>query len=233
MVLDEASNAHAVSMAAVSPTPDPNNSHTRARKTGFDFRLTEGQSRRNAMADSELECSQILDFFYVAGHKVAESHEKVSESGITQVVNCSAAVVPSYFEHMECMNYLTLNMVDGRQDDISWFLPQVVAFLEKGRMGGIKTLIHCEKGISRSCSYAIAYLMWSTGRSWREAFDLVKLQRPVCSPNTGFTCNLIELGDLLDGEAGQCTKVRQYDSSVTLPLASHCMALHGTALILP
>jgi len=204
--LDGVSNAPAASRGAVSPTPDPN-AHTCAKKSGFDFRLTEGQSRRNAMADSELECSQILDFFHVAGHKVAESYEKVSENGITQVVNCSAAVVPSYFEHMDGMSYLTLNMVDGRQDDISWFLPQVVALLEQGRTCGIKTLIHCEKGISRSCSFAIAYLMWSTGRTWREAFDLVKLQRPVCSPNTGFTCNLIELGDMLDGDAGQSTKV--------------------------
>ena len=178
-----------------------------ASKSGFDFRLTEGQSRRNAMADSEMESSVILDFLHVAGHKVAESYDKVQEHKITRVVNCSAAIVPSYFEHLDDMTYLTLNMVDGRQDDITWFLPQVISFIEEGRQMGKKTLIHCEKGISRSCSFAIAYLMWSTGRSWQQAFDFVKAQRPVCSPNTGFTCNLIELGDLLGGETSRHTKV--------------------------
>ena len=176
-------------------------------KPSFDFRLTEGQSRRNAMADSERECSRILDFLYVAGHRVAESRDKVVEQDITRVVNCSAAIVPSYFEHVEGMTYLTLNMVDGRQDDICWFLPQVVAFIEEGRVHGEKTLIHCEKGISRSCSFAIAYLMWSAGHDWRQAFDIVKKQRPVCSPNTGFTCNLIEIGDLLDGDASTKNKI--------------------------
>lgn len=54
-------------------------------------------------------------------------------------------------------------MLDGRQDDISWFLCEIIRFIEVGRHGRHKTLLHCEKGISRSCSYAIAYLMWASG----------------------------------------------------------------------
>jgi protein-tyrosine phosphatase len=61
------------------------------------------------------------------------------------------------------MNYLSLNLVDSRQDDIMWFVCEVINFIEKGRIAGCKTLIHCEKGVSRSCSFVIAYIMWSRG----------------------------------------------------------------------
>ena len=37
--------------------------------------------------------------------------------------------------------------------------------------------------------------------SWKDAFDYVKSCRASCAPNTGFTCNLIEIGDMLMGES--------------------------------
>ncbi len=193
-----------VNLAQVAPSPqrmhdinDNNNSNSmNHNKQDFDFRLTEGQSRRNAMADCETECSKITDFIHVAGHKVAESWDIISSHSIKRIINCSAAVIPNYFENTSDITYLTLNMVDGRQDDIQWFLPKVVKFIESGRYNNEKTLIHCEKGISRSCSFAIAYIMWSTGSDFRTSFEYVKGCRTVCSPNTGFTCNLLELQDL-------------------------------------
>lgn len=66
-------------------------------------------------------------------------------------------------------------------------------------MAGEKTLVHCEKGVSRSCSFIIAYHMWSTGASWKDSFNFVKLKRSCCAPNTAFTCNLIEFGELISG----------------------------------
>ncbi len=65
------------------------------------------------------------------------------------------------------ISYLSLNMVDGRDDDLSWFVPHVFHFVHNhicNGSGGV--LIHCEKGVSRSCSFAIAYLMWTQGSSF-------------------------------------------------------------------
>jgi hypothetical protein len=39
----------------------------------FDFRLTEGQSRRNSMADFETDCTPVTDYLYLGGHKVSNS----------------------------------------------------------------------------------------------------------------------------------------------------------------
>lgn len=116
------------------------------------------------------------------------------------------------------MQYLSLNMVDGRQDDISWFVCDIIKFIEKGRCNGVNTLLHCEKGISRSCSFAIAYRMWKTGCTMTEAFQYVKSCRKVANPNTTFTCNLFELGDIFSG-------VYRY-SALVFRLAHH--AAHDT-----
>eukprot|EP01041_Mallomonas_annulata_P012244 gene12244-25725_t len=167
----------------------------------FDFKLTEGQTKRKLMSDYEEVCTQVTDFLFVGGEKVASSLSLLQQNDITYIVNCCNMVVPDYFKKNENMKYLTLNLVDGRQEDISWFLPEVINFIESGRLAGKKILIHCEKGISRSCSLIIAYIMWASGDSWKDAFDFVKSKRLICAPNTGFTCNLIEIDELLHGEA--------------------------------
>jgi hypothetical protein len=129
----------------------------------FNFDYTEGQHRRDLMANCEDQCSGITDFLYVGGAKVAGSREILRRYDITRVINLAPAVVDNFFIDEPEFTYLVINMVDGRQDDISWFLCEVIRFIEVGRHGRHKTLLHCEKGISRSCSYAIAYLMWASG----------------------------------------------------------------------
>jgi protein-tyrosine phosphatase len=133
--------------------------------------------------------------------QVATSIETIRAHKISRIVNCSASVVPSYFASEPDLSYLNLHMVDGRQDDIGWFFCSVAQFVEEGRRLGQKTLIHCEKGISRSCSFAICYLIAYNGGHWRKSFDSVKAKRAVCAPNTAFTCNIIEITELLNLEA--------------------------------
>lgn len=169
----------------------------------FDFNNTEGQNRRELIASCEDECSLITSYLFVGGAKVANSKEKLKEHNITRVVNCSLFVVDNVFESDDDFMYLGLNVLDGRQDDLSWFLCEIINFIEICRRDKKKVLLHCERGISRSCSFAIAYVMWAAGCGWKVAFDYVKERRQCCSPNTGFTCNLIEIDDLLRGDSRQ------------------------------
>ena len=129
----------------------------------FNFQMTEGQSRRILLADCDNECSPVCDFIFVSGAKVASSYETLVKNKISRIINCAVTVVDNYFQSDPRFSYLTLNIVDSRQDDIAWFACQVISFIEKGRLAGQKTLIHCEKGVSRSCSFAIAYFMWAQG----------------------------------------------------------------------
>lgn len=76
---------------------------------------------------------------------------------------------------------------------------QVIHFILQGGERGEKTLIHCERGISRSASLAAAFRMWSSGERWQTACDYVQARRKIVSPNIAFTCNLIELGEIFHG----------------------------------
>lgn len=134
--------------------------------TSLEFDHTEGQLRREGMADCEFECSQITKFLYVGGQRVAENLELLKEKKITRIVNCASAVSPNFHEGYSDIKYLTMNLVDGRQEDISWFVCAVINFIFEGTNRGERTLIHCERGISRSCSFTIAYRMWSTGNTY-------------------------------------------------------------------
>jgi hypothetical protein len=129
----------------------------------LNFQMTESQIRREKMADCEFECSQINSHLFVGGQFVAENWNVIESHGITRIINCSAGVIANNFADKPNVKYLTLNMVDGRQDDISWFACEVIQFILKARINGERVLLHCEKGVSRSCSFAILYTMFSTG----------------------------------------------------------------------
>jgi hypothetical protein len=133
-------------------------------KKSSKYIMTEGQKRRDLMADSEFHCSPILEHLFIGGSKVATCWEILAENGITRVVNCSGAVVECCFINRANMQYKVLNMVDGREDDICWFVCEVIKFIHAGICNGENVLVHCEKGISRSCSFVTAYIMWNRGK---------------------------------------------------------------------
>ena len=58
------------------------------------------------------------------------------------------------------------------------------------RRKGQKVLVHCTQGVSRSCSFCIAYLMLLEKISYDDGFQRLKARRGICNPNPGmlYTC---------------------------------------------
>ena len=58
--------------------------------------------------------------------------------------------------------------------------------IERGIHRGSRVLVHCQKGISRSTSIVLAYLIKCRKMTLSSACDLVKGSRQVVRPNRGF-----------------------------------------------
>jgi protein-tyrosine phosphatase len=231
-VEDAASHAKE-SFSPVVPGFTANTSQRSQSSLSSEFSLTEGQLKRDAIADSELECSQITKYLFIAGRRVAENLELLLEKKITRIINCASSVVPNYHQGFGNMKYLSMNLVDGNKEDISWFVCEVIQFIYEGAQKKERVLLHCEKGISRSCAFGIAYRMWSTGETYRAAFNFISARRTVCDPKPAFICNLTEIGEIFFGSQVEtsllfrCAYHAAYDP--TTPVLKVCRNLQKSS----
>lgn len=163
----------------------------------------------------EMQLSQISEHIYVSGEGVATSRDILIDAGISRIINCSHITTANAFAADPTFCYLSLNLYDSKQENIAWFIPHVLLFIDAAKAAGAKVLIHCEKGISRSCAFAIAYHMWKHRCPFPDAFAAVKCHRSICNPNAAFICQLVEFQNFLSAPLGsywfRCASHAVYD----------------------
>jgi predicted protein tyrosine phosphatase len=104
---------------------------------------------------------------------------------------------------------------DGIHEDISAAFPEVFDFAASAPSvdANAKLLVHCEVGVSRSATVAIALVMKSENKSFLDAFAQVRAQRPEVLPNIGFASQLQHLEHALRPElrrTGQLSSLARY-----------------------
>lgn len=65
-------------------------------------------------------------------------------------------------------------------------------FIDKALTSKGRIYVHCYRGVSRSTSAIIAYLMKIKGMDFKAAKNLCRVKRPIVNPNSGFIRQLIE-----------------------------------------
>ncbi|DBA02803.1 TPA: hypothetical protein N0F65_006593 [Lagenidium giganteum] len=186
-------------LSAVPPhallSPDASDSSDR-------FVVPESVRRSQTVVAYEHVCSEILPaFLYVSNLTVAQDRDALAAVGITHVVNCCPEVTTEPAP-AALLPTLSLAVRDGVQEDLLPFFYQVTHFIRECEATG-RVLVHCHQGISRSCAFAIAYVMFAQRVGYRDAAALVKARRTISSPNAAFTCQLLEWERLLTVAATQ------------------------------
>ncbi|KAG7385357.1 hypothetical protein PHYPSEUDO_001571 [Phytophthora pseudosyringae] len=148
---------------------------------------TGASKRRN---DQAAVCSKLTDFLYIGGAVAAKNKSMLIQNGITHVINCAASVAPASFPDEFC--YFNIRLRDHSSQDIARHFYSMFDFIERARECGGRIFLHCVKGISRSPTMAIAYLMWYKNIGMYKALDFVRQARPIVDPNAGFIFQLTE-----------------------------------------
>lgn len=161
------------------------------------------------------ECvSQILDYLFIGSIEVAYNEPKLCRLKIDSLVdisNLSSAQVPSSKKlHCPCLcghdsrhfrSRLIIRVDDDDKEDIEQYFSEINKFIDGARKCGKNVLIFSYHGNSRAPAAAIQYLMSHEGFLIRQAYNLVKNQRPAVEINQGFQNTLEALEHRLFPEA--------------------------------
>eukprot|EP00668_Euglena_longa_P043523 GGOE01057944.1.p2 GENE.GGOE01057944.1~~GGOE01057944.1.p2 ORF type:complete len:149 (-),score=25.88 GGOE01057944.1:524-970(-) len=111
------------------------------------------------------------------------------ERGVEYILNVGKEVDTPEAEE-KGFHYLKLDLEDNADTPIGEYFQQTYMFIEEARAQSHKVLVHCRRGISRSATIVIAYVMRHNQKTFDEAFDYVKRKRDIINPNLGFVLAL-------------------------------------------
>lgn len=140
--------------------------------------------------------SQIDETLFVGRRPHPEEVQALKSVGITHIVSCLPQSEHATMAFLACeFEPLFLPIHDGIHEDISAALTTMFEFAQTALSPGAKAklLVHCEVGVSRSATMAIAWVMKSKNKNFYDAFQEVRAQRLEVLPNIGFASQLQQL----------------------------------------
>jgi len=138
------------------------------------------------------QCSRILPHIFISGEQIAKDREVLYDNKISRILNCAGTILPCHHKADSTLTYYTLPLNDTPEEQISRYFYPVIAMMEEGKKESQSILVHCHQGVSRSVTFVVAYIMFSQGLSYEQAFHSVREARGVGQPNIGFMCQLME-----------------------------------------
>ena len=165
------------------------------------------------------KATKILPFLWLGSLENSKDTNFIISANITRVINVSTFNDKN--DRILSENYLQIPVLDCMETKIEDFIPRVNSFIYESRrlyedtcsfiefdhtntnnpeqqLGpqGI-TLIHCQAGISRACTFTIAFMMHYRNWLMDQAYEFVKIRRPFVSPNINFCGQLVAYENIL------------------------------------
>ncbi|EEP80379.1 conserved hypothetical protein [Uncinocarpus reesii 1704] len=124
--------------------------------------------------------SRILPYMYLGNLTHANNPELLRALGIKRILSIGE---PVSWQDADLQNWGSDNlmMIDDVQDNgidpLTKEFDRCLGFIEKGKLDGTATLVHCRVGVSRSATICIAEVMASLGLSFPRAYCYVRARR--------------------------------------------------------
>ena len=128
------------------------------------------------------------NFLYLSGYQSAGKPEILKQYQITYVINASGSNCPNKGD--SSIKYLTLNLNDNIRENIECIFYMCIDFINECKNSNGKVLVHCYKGVSRSVSIVLAYLIYTYRKTVEESLELIQTHRRRADPNIGFYLQL-------------------------------------------
>ena len=141
--------------------------------------------------------TQVTPFLFLGNMTDASDADSLARLGIDHVLNVTA-VTPGYQQSPK-ITYKQLLAADNGSQNIKQYFDEAFSFIDLARDTKGSVLIHCQAGVSRSPTIAIAYLIKYFSMSTGDAYKFIKCRRSIISPNLNFMGQLLEFEKSVKG----------------------------------
>ena len=133
----------------------------------------------NLPTPSYSQPSEILDSWLFQGDWKHANDSTILESlSITHIINVTDKTLPE-----QSRQILHISSKNGRSAELSESFHATNAFLDGCYQQNCRVLVHCERGVSRSSTIILAYLMYHKKWTVLQAFEYLLTKRQHASPN--------------------------------------------------
>lgn len=136
---------------------------------------------------SNFNAHEVFPNVFVGDVYAAHNTSELKKRNITHVVNVACGVAPAFPQDF---TYLQIPLLDCASEKIQDHFHKTSSFIQTALDNGGRVLIHCLKGVSRSATIAAAYVIKAHSASPSEAVQILRKNRPIIKPNSGFMTQL-------------------------------------------
>jgi len=131
--------------------------------------------------------SEVLErFLYVGSQYSANNPSLLSSLGIRYILNLKGGAYATF----PGFNKKIVVIDDYGTQELEAVLPECLAFIDEAKAASSAVVLHCQGGVNRSPTIALAYLMLRCDMSLKAAWDLLKAARPMASPHENYWAQL-------------------------------------------
>ncbi|CAG2158651.1 unnamed protein product [Oppiella nova] len=197
-------------------------------RTKIERELGKDLSQYKSFIDEEMlkilgqmdESSQIFDYLYLGSEWNASNFEELKGKGVGKILNVTREI-DNFFPGM--FDYYNIRVYDDDSTEMLKYWDKTFRYIRKAKDEGSKVLVHCKKGISRSASVVLAFVMKETGWKLDEAFEFVKNKRNCIRPNSGFLRQLEIYQGILDASKQRHNSLWRSKSETNLVSKDICL----------